>query len=1112
MGEALRRVVQRSTDTPSSTRNARTPVRAVDRDAPGMSVRSMFAARALQPKLSIGPVDDPFEREAERTADAVMDGPAPSSKTSSPPVASSLMRLVQRVIGKGETEKKKDEDEKHTKVQRLASDPSPGVVPAQTESALTAMRGRGQPLPAPVRAVLEPRFGYDFGAVRTHSGGDAAGAAVALGARAFTVENHIYFGAGEYQPYTSSGQRLLAHELTHTIQQTPHGARTARVQRDFWDDPKGAALAKINEWATALPPYALLTVLLGRNPITDKPVERSPRNILHAALGLVPDGETIFQDLEKNKSIEKAAAWFDAEITKLNLTWEGIKALFQEAWDALGPTDFLSPSKAWEKVKRIFGPTLARVAAFAAAVGAKILEVIRKAVLGKLGAWAKEQRGYLLLTFVLGKDPVTDEAVQRTPKTFVKAVLDLVPGGDKIYENLEKAKTIEKTVAWLDAEITKLDLTWEKIKDLFRKAWDAFSVTDLLNPIALIEKLAGIFLPPAKRVITFAIAVGKKVLEFIFEGAMLIAGPIGLQIVGIVRKIGDTFTKIVDDPVAFVGNLVKAVKLGFDQFAKNIWDHLKTGLIEWLVGGLEGAGLVLPKVWDLRGILDLVLQILGISYAKIRGKLVKVLGEKTVATLEKAFAFVKTLVTEGPVAAWKEIVAAIGGLWDMVIGGIKDWAITKIVTAAITKLVTMFNPAGAIIQAIIATYNTVAFFIERIKQILALVEAIVDSIANIAAGKLAQAANFVERSMARTIPVILGFLARLIGLGDVSTAVKNVITAIQAKVDKGIDVVIAFVVAKAKALFGMGGDDKAGDAGAKGAPPPLPVEGVEPHTLVIKEEGGEYIPKIQSAETQIGAFLDAADKHPKISQKRKDTYLVDARTHLATVKAQLKLLKTADPAGEAKIRADLLVAEKALAAAIKKLLGGVNMEKLREKYLLEGVVKTYATMPKPSYDKLTPDHQPQAALITLIAEVRYGPKPLFDGLGVQKVAKGRAAAGVAINLHEQRHYKSRTYGTPVSGGIAASITKIAGGQADKKQKFADIIAIARNELKEDIKNMNSVAGKPDGPVWAEVDEACKDDEGKVATEEAKALKKDIADRIIAGEKEIAGQNLDKWAE
>ena len=183
------------------------------------------------------------------------------------------------------------------------------------------------------------------------------------------------------------------------------------------------------------------------------------------------------------------------------------------------------------------------------------------------------------------------------------------------------------------------------------------------------------------------------------------------------------------------------------------------------------------------------------------------LGEKTVAMLEKAFAFVKTLVTEGPTAAWREIVAAIGSLWDLIIGGIEDWAVTKIVTAAITKLATMFNPAGAVIQAIIATYNTVAFFIERIKQILAFVEAVVDSIANIADGKIAQAANYVEQAMARSIPVLLGFLARLIGLGDLSGAVKKVITSIQEKVDKAIDAAIAWIVEKAKQLFGIKDND-----------------------------------------------------------------------------------------------------------------------------------------------------------------------------------------------------------------------------------------------------------------------------------------------------------------
>ena len=217
---------------------------------------------------------------------------------------------------------------------------------------------------------------------------------------------------------------------------------------------------------------------------------------------------------------------------------------------------------------------------------------------------------------------------------------------------------------------------------------------------------------------------------------------------------------------------------------------------------------MLPKVWDLQGILSLVLQVLGITYAKIRVKLVKVLGEDRVAFLERVFEFLKVLVTEGPAAAWRKIVDAIGNLWDMVIGGIMDWAISKIVRAAVTKLATMFNPVGAIIQAIIGIYNTVAFFIERAHQIADLVESIVDSIANIADGKLAQAAAYVERTMARTIPVILGFLARLIGLGDVSGAIRNVIETIQEKVDKAIDAAIAWIVEQVKSLFGEEEEDE----------------------------------------------------------------------------------------------------------------------------------------------------------------------------------------------------------------------------------------------------------------------------------------------------------------
>jgi hypothetical protein len=788
----------------------------------------------LQPKLMVGPANDPFEREADRTADEVM-GAGSAPRIGGGGIAASLMRWVRRAIGKvepiakkDEPPVKKDEDDKKKLVQKDSIGAGPATVPTGIEASIDAMSaGGGSPLAPALREQFEPRFGYDFSDVRVHTGPAAAGAAQALGARAFTVGRDVFFGAGEYQPASAQGQRLVAHELTHTIQQAPAATRASRalsttpapvraapkrVQRLF-DDIKAKIRNKVRDFITRdFPPWDLITLIIGWDPIQEKSVKGSTRDWIRAAMKLAPDGEALFARLDQEGKIDAVAKWWDAEIAKLDLSYASIVALANKAWESVGASDIFSPVAAWnEKIKPIFMPTITRVWEFIKAVGAKILAVVKDLVLGSLSAWAQTQRGYTLLTFALGKDPITGQEVKRTVKGLIFAVLDLVPGGEAIKENLEKSKTIEKASAWFSQEFKTLDLTWEGIKALFKQAWDAFKVSDLLNPKLLFEKMAAIFGPPLLRLLNFLIAVGKKVLEFIFEGAMMIAGPIGQQIAGIFRKIGQTFNTIVADPVAFVGHLVSAVKKGIQQFAKNILDHLKTGLIEWLVGTLDGAGLVLPKVWDLKGILDLVLQILGITYAKIRVKLVKVLGEKTVSMLETAFAFLKTLVTEGPAAAWKQIVEAIGSLWDMVIGGIKDWAITKIVTAAITKLVTMFNPAGAIIQAIIATYNTVAFFIERIKQILAFVEAVVDSIANIASGKIAQAANYVERAMGRTIPVILGFLARLIGLGNVSEAVKKVITAIQAKVDKGIDAVIKWVVDKAKSLFGSKTEDGKGD-------------------------------------------------------------------------------------------------------------------------------------------------------------------------------------------------------------------------------------------------------------------------------------------------------------
>jgi Domain of unknown function (DUF4157) len=104
----------------------------------------------------------------------------------------------------------------------LRTKPSAGgapVVPPQVTAGIAAVRGRGRPLPASERAFFEPRFGQDFSHVRIQTGAEAAGLAEALRAQAFAVGHHVFFAAARYAPATTPGRRLLAHELSHVVQQ-----------------------------------------------------------------------------------------------------------------------------------------------------------------------------------------------------------------------------------------------------------------------------------------------------------------------------------------------------------------------------------------------------------------------------------------------------------------------------------------------------------------------------------------------------------------------------------------------------------------------------------------------------------------------------------------------------------------------------------------------------------------------------------------------------------------------------------------------------------------------------------------------------------------------------
>lgn len=182
-------------------------------------------ARPLQRKLKIGDVDDPFERLAEQMAQRVAAGPGHLG-------AISGGSLLQRQCACGGQAGPSGECEacKQKRLQRQASGrAAAGAAPAIVHDTL---RSPGRPLDGGARASMEARFGHDFAAVRVHTDERAAQSAVAVNALAYTVGHHVVFGSGQYDPQSAAGSRLLAHELTHVLQQ---GGAADQLQRQSSD-------------------------------------------------------------------------------------------------------------------------------------------------------------------------------------------------------------------------------------------------------------------------------------------------------------------------------------------------------------------------------------------------------------------------------------------------------------------------------------------------------------------------------------------------------------------------------------------------------------------------------------------------------------------------------------------------------------------------------------------------------------------------------------------------------------------------------------------------------------------------------------------------------------
>lgn len=680
-----------------------------------------------------------------------------------------------------------------------------------------------------MRQRLENSFGADLGGVRVHGDSQATKKADRLGAKAFTLGPNIVLGSGA----DADDLGLMAHEAAHTIQQRGGGAlqrftaigwgdaheheaqrasdavlrgESFSVQQQTSPRPQGLkvfgydlSLPDPLEWlagkANIIPGFRMFTIVLGVNPINMSPVDRSGANILRAMIEFLPGGSLVTQALDSSGVFEKAGAFVDRQIKSIGLVGSAIKASVTEFVAGLSlPGDLLHPVATWERAKRIFTEPIDRIKSFWSGLVAGIVQLVKDAILKPIAKLAEGTEGYNLLKGVLGKDPITDEAVQPSAETLLGPIMRMAGQGE-IWAKMQQAKAIPRCWAWFKGVISQLKSFVSRIPGLFISAFKSLTLEDIILIPKAFMKLAKIFGGFIGDFISWGVNAVWKLLEIVFD----VVSP---NAWGYIQKTGAALKSILKNPLPFVGNLVNAAKLGFTNFGGNFLNHLKKGLIDWLTGSLEGV--YIPKALSLIEFGKMALSILGISWAQIRGKIVKVLGpngEMIMQGLETAFDVVKALVTGGPAAAWEVIKDKLSGLKDTVVQGIIDFVKDAVITKAIPKLIAMFIPGAGFISAIVSIYDTVKVFVEKISKIIQVVTAFINSIVAIAAGNIGAAASKVESILANLLSLAISFLAGFVGLGKVTGKVMEVINKVRTTVDKAIDAAIAWIVAKANALF-----------------------------------------------------------------------------------------------------------------------------------------------------------------------------------------------------------------------------------------------------------------------------------------------------------------------
>ena len=330
--------------------------------------------------------------------------------------------------------------------------------------------------------------------------------------------------------------------------------------------------------------------------------------------------------------------------------------------------------------------------------------------------------------------------------------------------------------------------------DEINKKFDELNSTVDAKQEELIDSLATKYAENLKAVddrIEQLKAENKGLVDAAFEqlqGAWEAIQQVKAMITGALHAAASAIDAILQDPIGFLSNLIDGVGQGFNNFLEGIQQNLTTGFVTWLTGQLSSRGIQMPEdIFSLEGIFSITTQALNLTWEALRERAVGVLGEKAVGTIEEGFEIFQIIKQDGMAGAWEHIKEQFTDLKETIMDSMVGMIIQEVVEAGIVSILALLTPAGAFVKAALMIVDIAKFFINQGSQLVELVNAFSASILAIANGNVGQVAKSIERALVISIPVLIGFLAALIKLGDVAAKVQKIFRKLTGRINKVID-------------------------------------------------------------------------------------------------------------------------------------------------------------------------------------------------------------------------------------------------------------------------------------------------------------------------------------